>query len=108
MNNLSFKRDLQRCVHCILLISCFLCSTSVLAQRSALAEKQCYKLGSHADARACLEEHSKESALAVTKTEQSLISTLSQRNEEQQYKDSSISKLKSSSIKFQNYRKAQC
>jgi len=92
--------------HRILLISCILAPAFV--QNSAFAEDQCFNLASHAEARACLDAHAKESALAVTNAENSLRSTLSNWDQEQQYKTRSISKLDTSATQFQRYRKAQC
>lgn len=82
--------------------------TTAFVHSNALAEDQCFNSASHAEARACLEARAKESALAVKNAENSLRSTLSNWDQEQEYKKRSISKLDTAAIQFQRYRKAEC
>ncbi len=92
----------------IVLVCCLLISTIASGQDAALAEEQCFKLASHAEARACLEARSQQSALAVQQAESSLRAAFLKWDQEPQYRARSIAALNDSSAKFRQYRESQC
>jgi uncharacterized protein YecT (DUF1311 family) len=92
----------------VMLISCILVAVPASAQRDTLAQEQCFKVASHAEARACLEAQSKQSDLALKKAESSLRSALAQWDQETQYKSRSTAQVERAAATFQRYRESQC
>ena len=92
-----------------LVLSFFLLSAaSALAQSSAPGEKQCFRKPSHVEARACLEEQAKQSAMSVKQAESNVRSSLAKWDQEPSYKSRSTSELEAASLQFVRFRDSQC
>lgn len=78
------------------------------AQRRAMAGDECFSLGGHADARACLEHRAHQSRLAREQAETSFRDTLSRWDEEPQYKSVAARRLRESIANFLGYERSQC
>lgn len=84
------------------------CSSSAFAQRAAIAEKECYQSGGHADARQCLEGKAKQSAVKLDEAEESVRSGLRKVGEPAEEIARALAAFEASSVAFRQYRDKQC
>jgi hypothetical protein len=91
-----------------LLLAGLLSVLPLVAQAAAPAAEQCFKLPSHADARACLESREKESAAALVRTEEAFRVALASWDQEPPFKTRARANFDASVETFHRHRAAQC
>lgn len=91
-----------------LLLAGWLSVLPLVAQAAGPTAEQCFKLPSHAEARACLESRERESATVLGRTEEAFRVALAGWDQDPPFKARAHADFDASVKEFRGYRAAQC